>query len=346
MGNMVMKHVDWNKEYPEVPDLVHRSVLSALSELEEQEAPRMKKTTKKRIFLLAAALVALAGTTAAAAGVFSWNERAGQVFQADEETKNELSMNQMAQEVSQTVTDQGITITAIQTIQDQNRFYALFEVTAEDPGQKITEDCSMDYTMDFAEEESPFCALGWGFVSEGDQAVTNTRYFEIYGTKTTQSEENLSMNLQFTALRGEPAQKAGEGEVLVSGTWDFALDVHSSDMITHELDKDCQLGAYTVHVKSVALSPLSMIIVYDGSDVRAMEADQQVSLDQLDELRELYATGVSYADGTKVDEGVMIPLREGFREGEASYELLFSFDQVVDPDQVTAVLLGESRIEF
>ena len=67
MGNMVMKHVDWNKEYPEVPDLVHRSVLSALSELEEQEAPRMKKTTKKRIFLLAAALVALAGTTAAAA---------------------------------------------------------------------------------------------------------------------------------------------------------------------------------------------------------------------------------------------------------------------------------------
>lgn len=343
---MAMRHVDWNKEYPEVPDLVHRSVLDTLSALEEQEGPNMKKAPKKRIILLAAALAALVGTTAAASGVFSWNERAGQVFEADEETRNELTMNQMAQEVSQTVTDQGITITAIQTIQDRNRFYALFEVTAEDPGQKITEDYSLDYTMDLGGKEDLFCAMGWGFVPEYDQEVSNTRYFEIYGTKLEQSEENLAMNLHFTALRGEPAEKAGEGEILVSGTWDFALDVHSSEMITHELNKECSLGGYTVHVKSVALSPLTMVIVYDGKDIRAMEEAQGIRLDQLDTLQGIYPTGVGYTDGTRVEQEVMLPLTEGFGEGEENYELLLSFEKVVDPDRVNSILMGEDVIEF
>lgn len=343
---MAMKHVDWNKEYPEVSDLVHRSVLDALSALEEQEVPRMKKAPRKRILLLAAALAALVGTTAAATGVFSWNERAGEVFEADEETRNELTMNQMAQEVAQTVTDQGVTITAIQTIQDRNRFYALFEVVMEDPKQKITEDYSLDYNVDFGGRDDPFCAWTWGFVSGDEQEVSNTRYFEIYGTKLRQSEENLAMNLHFTALRGEPEQKAGDGEILVSGTWDFALDVHPSNMVDHELNKECQLGGYTVQVKSVALSPLSMIIVYDGKDVRAMEADQKICLDQLDELRELYPTGVGYADGTRVDEELMIPLSEGFGDGEETYELLLPFGKVVDPDQVDTILMGEDVIQL
>lgn len=44
---MAMKHVNWNQEYPEVPEAVHRSVLDALSSLDEQEE-KMKKTPKKR----------------------------------------------------------------------------------------------------------------------------------------------------------------------------------------------------------------------------------------------------------------------------------------------------------
>ena len=33
---MAMRHVDWNQEYPEVPEKVHRSVLEALSVLDKQ----------------------------------------------------------------------------------------------------------------------------------------------------------------------------------------------------------------------------------------------------------------------------------------------------------------------
>lgn len=343
---MAMKHVNWNQEYPEVPEMVHRSVLDALSVLDEQEqeAGKMKKTWKKRWILLAAALVALVGTTAAAAEIFQWNERAGQVFEADEETRNELTMNQLAEGVSQTVTDQGLTITAIQTIQDRNRFYALFEVTAEDTDMQITSDYSLDYTLDFGGKEDPFCARGWGFVSEFDQEVSNTRYFEIRGTKYEQSDEDLVMNLHFTGLRGEPDMKAGEGELLISGNWDFSLNLRTSDMISHEVEQDYELDGYRIHVKSVAFSPLSMTLVYDGADVRAMEAGKEIRLDQLDELTELYPTGVRYTDGTIVDEGLMLPLTAGFGDGEETYELLLSFDKVVDPEQINALLIGDVAI--
>lgn len=343
-----MKHVNWNQEYPEVPETVHRSVLHALSVLDEQEqeGKKMKAVPKKRILILAAALAALIGTTAAAAGIFQWNERAGQVFEADEDTRNELTMNQMAEDVSQTVTDQGLTITAIQTIQDKNRFYALFEVTAEDAGTQITPDCSLDYTIDFGDREDPFCAMGWGFVSEFDQEVSNTRYFEIRGTKHEQSDEELTMNLHFTGLRGEPAVKAGEGELLISGTWDFSLNLRTSDMISHEVEQEYELDGYQMQVKTVAFSPLSMTLVYDGADVRAMETGEGVHLDQLDALTALYPTGVRYEDGTVVDEGLMFALSEGFGDGEETYELLLSFDKVVDPEQISALLIGDMAIEL
>ena len=345
---MDMKHVDWNQEYPKVPETVHRSVLDALSALDEQEQEvrRMKKAPKKRILLLAAALAALVGTTAVAAGVFQWNERAGQIFEADEEMRNELAMNQLAEDVSQTVTDQGLTITAIQTIQDKNRFYALFEVTAEDTDMQITSDCSLDYTLDFGGNEDPFGARSWGFISEFDQEISNTRYFEIEGTKNEESSDDLVMNLHFTGLRGEPDVKAGEGELLISGNWDFSLNLHTSDMISHEVDRVYELDGYDMHIGSVAFSPLSMTIVYDGADVRAMEAGKEVRLDQLDELTALYPTGVRYEDGTIVDEGMMIPLIEGFRNGEETYELLLSFNKVVDPERITALLIGDEVVEL
>lgn len=339
-----MKHINWNREFPEVPDLVHQSVLDTLSVLDGQEVKKMKKASGKRWIILAAALAALIGTTTAAAGLFQWNERAEEVFQSDEETQKELIQNQLAQEVSQSVSDQGLTITAIQTVQDKNRFYALFEVEAEDPSMEITADYSLDYTMDLGGKEDTFSGFGWSFVSE--QEVSNRRYFEIYGIKNEQSEDNLKMDLHFTALRGEPAQKAGEGNVLISGNWDFALDVHASDAVTHSLEKAYQLGGYTVQVHSVELTPLSMTIVYSGEDVRTMEAGKGVHLDQLDELTELYPTDVCYEDGTVVNEGLMIPLKEGFSEDGTEYHMVLSFDKVVDESRVTALLMGEDRIDF
>lgn len=344
---MAMKRIDWNQEFPEVPDMVHRSVLKALSELDGQEEPNMKKRiSKKRIILLTAACVALVGTTAAAAGIFKWNERASEVFQADEAVQEKLNQKQMSQDVTQSVTDQGLTITAIQTIQDKNRFYALFEVTAEDTGMEITADHNMQYTMDFKDGENPFCALGWSFVSEEEQEVSNTRYFEIYGTKMKNSSDNLEMELHFTALEDVPEEKAGEGAVLIEGNWDFSLDIHETESIRHELRKEYELAGYPVTVEAVELSPISLTIFYSGDSIRSMEEGEQVNLDQLDDLPALYPTGVRYGDGTEISE-YCHPMSEGYTDkSRTSYQIVLQFTKVVDAEQVNVLLMGDDEITF
>lgn len=342
-----MKKIDWNREFPEVPDMVHRFVLEALSELDGQEEPNMKKRyPKKRLILLAAACAALIGTTAAAAGIFKWNERAGEVFQADEEAQERLNQEQLSQELSQSVTDQGLTITAVQTIQDKNRFYALFEVTAEDEGTKITAEQNMQYTLDFKDGEDPFCALGWGFVHEEDQEVSNTRYFEIYGTKMENISGDLEMEIHFTALEGEPEEKAGQGAVVLEGNWDFSLDIHETESIRHELQKEYEIAGYPVTVEAVELSPISLTIFYSGDSIRSMEEGEQIRLDQLDDLPALYPTGVRYEDGTGIIEQCY-PMKEGYMdESRSIYRITMQFTKVVDADRVCAFLMGDDEISF
>lgn len=344
---MAMKKINWNQEFPEVPDLVHRSVLEALSELDGQEEKKMKKKMpKKRMLLLAAACAALFGMTAAAAGIFKWNERAAKVFQADETAQEKLNQEELSHEVAQSVTDQGITITAIQTIQDKNRFYALFEVTVEDEETKITQDQNMRYTLDFEGGEYPFTYLGWSFVSEEEQEVSNSRYFEMYGTKMEDASPELKMEIHFTALEGEPEEKAGEGAVLIDGHWDFSLDIQETESIRHELQREYEISGYPVGVESVELSPISLTIFFDGDSIRAMEEGEQVNLDELEALTALYPTGVRYKDGTVVEERCY-PMTEGYTDKDRSvYRVMLQFTEVVNADQVSALLMGTDEIAF
>lgn len=339
-----MKKIDWTKEYPEVPDLVHHSVLNALSSLEEQEAGTMKKTTrrmtKKKVILLAAALAALVGTTAAAAELFHWSERAKEVFPADEEMQDQLTQKQLAQNPSQSVTDQGLTITALQTIQDKHRFYALFEVTAEN--MELTEGYGLEYQMDFDGGDDPFVALSWGFVSEFEQPVSNSRYFEIYGIKADDFDGDLKMDLHFTTLLGPSEKKAMYGDPVLEGNWDFSLDVHPSEVLTFELGETYEIGGYSMKVAAVELSPLSATIWYDAEDVRTMEAGENVHLDQLDDLLALYPESLSLKDGAQA-EGVFFPVTEGFTD-DGLYEIVLALPEVIDPAQADALWISDVQI--
>lgn len=131
-----MKNRKWNREFPAVPQSVHQSVLDTLASLDVQEAKKVKKKKMKKrtVILLAAAMVAVLGVTAAAAGVFQWHDRAEEVFEAEPAVQEKLVMEEVAQPAYQTVSDSGLTVSAIQTIQDGNCFYALFEVAAETEG--------------------------------------------------------------------------------------------------------------------------------------------------------------------------------------------------------------------
>lgn len=340
---MDMKNKKWNREFPEVPEHVHQTVLSTLAGLDERKGKRVNRMKKGKAIILIAAAVAVLGTTVSAAEIFKWNRRAAEVFEADEIQQNKLVTEQIAQDTSQTVTDAGLTITAVQTIQDNNCFYALFEITAKDESIQITQDHSMSFLYDFQDGESPFGALGWHFVDEESQTVSNSRYFEIIGTKTRPGSEDLHMKIQFTSLNA-PGAKAMDGEPILEGNWEFVLDLHAIEPIRYDLNREYQIAGYPVTVKTVELTPISAKLAIDEEDARQLEKLEGVNLDQTDSLSSLWINGIKYQDGTIIEEdGFQEPL---IRLGDGVYEKTARLTSVIDTDKVSALLVGENMDEI
>ena len=91
------------------------------------------KIKKRRVIWTAAALAAMFGTTVAAAELFRWNEQAADYFNnPPQEVQNEMVAQGVAMEQSASATDQGITVTVKQTVQDDNRLYILLDVQCEE----------------------------------------------------------------------------------------------------------------------------------------------------------------------------------------------------------------------
>lgn len=340
---MDMMNKNWNRDFPEVPEHVHQTVLSTLAGLDERKGKRVKRMKKGKMIILIAAAVAVLGTTVSAAEIFKWNRRAAEVFVADEEQQKELVTEQIAQDSSQTVTDAGLTIQAVQTIQDNNCFYALFEITAEDESIQITADHSMGVLFDYPEDEDPFGYLGWGFVDDRQQPVSNSRYYEIYGTKALPGQEDLNMKVQFTSLNA-PGAKAMDGESMLEGNWEFLLNLHAANPVHYEINRECQIAGYEIMIKSVELTPISVKLTCDLEDVRQLEKLEGVNLDQTDSIASLFINGIKYQDGTVVEE-------EGYQELQVSWEneiyaKTARLTTVIDPDKVSALLVGENMDEI
>lgn len=358
-----MKNNTWNREFPDVPDTVHQSVLRTLAALEDQEDKKVKKgkketkAIKKRTMIILAAVIAGAlGMSVAASGIFKWNEQAEAVFEAEPEVQNELTMEDIAREEYQTVEENGLTISAVQTIQDSNCFYALFEITAEDGGIQIDENCSMDYTISFPEGEDPFVARGWNFVDNSRQEESNSRYFEIFGTKMSaeeyfeiygkempDKESDLRMEITFTGLRGA-GEKATEGQLLLEGEWPFSLMVHPAEVVCYDVNREFEMEGCKVKVRSVEFSPLTMLLICEEEGIRELEKKEGISLDQLDALQAMRMRGIKYQDGSVLEEEFYNELRESC--GEGSYEKLIRFSKVIEPEEVGAILLGENKTEI
>ncbi len=337
-----MKNKKWNREFPAVPQSVHQSVLDTLASLDVQEAKKVKKMKKRTVILLAAAMIAVLGVTAAAAGIFQWHDRAGEVFEAEPAVQEKLVLKEVAQPAYQTVSDNGLTISAIQTIQDEVCFYALFEVVAEE--ESFWEDkefIDMEFTMDFAGKENPFGAFSCGFASHREEESSQSRYYELFGTKTEEEEQELDMNIHFTALQVEGEKKMIMENVL-EGSWEFSLNVHPAESVRFEINRAYEIAGQSVTVLAVELSPLSVRLYCDGADAKALEQKLGLNLDQLDELP-MYICGVKYQDGTVIEEEIYLGLSEGYGSGD--YMKAARFSHVIEVEKAAALLVGEDRVE-
>ena len=74
MGNRKLENINWEQEFPEVPECVHAAVLQASEMLLLKEQKKVRRMSLKGVWLLAACLTLFSGMTVLAASNL-WQQR-------------------------------------------------------------------------------------------------------------------------------------------------------------------------------------------------------------------------------------------------------------------------------
>lgn len=340
------------KEFPKVPEKIHGMVVDTLENL-EKENPSVKKggntmkIKKRRVIWAAAALAAMFGTTVAAAELFQWNEQAADYFNnPPQEVQNEMVAQGVVMEQNDSVTDQGITVTVKQTVQDDNRLYILLDVQCE---EALIDDYSCFDKWDvITKDRDAFNNLGASFAESTprgkQEEKTNRGYYEITGLKTygrEWNEDSITLDLgQFSYYTYE-GDGLGTSHV-VDGSWKLEIPLgEQTQAVTKVYEPDAQVmvSGIPVTLKRVEVSPISTVLVYDLADVK--NVIDTVYADEEDVfLYELQLSGFRYDNGETVENGAGGGMSSCWdREaGEDIYKI--GLLGMIEPERVEAVLLG------
>ena len=328
-----MNHNDWDSVFPEVPQSFHEAVQQTLKEQVLGRTER-RKTMKKRFPIVLAAVIAALCVTAAAAYVTQWNGKLAELFDADEQQQSQLASAGAVGSVDQTVTENGLTVTALQTLGDKNGVYLLLDVQA--PEDIALSDSNVFEGMG-VDIEGVGNHVSWsgGFMSNFDKTASpngadNERYFELWLNNTEQEDWNgKTITLDFKNLQADRSKL--DLYTVVEGEWKLSWTLSYTDqMQTFDLDKTYTVNGHAVTVKSVELSPLSMTLTLGGDGLKTLIDDSD-----LNECGCLCTAILTLRDGTTIDMNG--PGSENYTD--TSYVCTKSFDKVLDVEQVTGLTL-------
>lgn len=338
-------------EFPQVPEKIHAIVMDTLENLQERDAAeienggRTMKIKKRRLIYAAAALAAMFGTTVAAAELFLWNDKAVEYFDhPSQEVQNEMAVNNVAVEQTDFATDQGITVTAVQTVQDNNRVYILLDVETEDA--LIDSNSAFNIWNVITEDPEAFNNLGAAF-GEGTPAAREEKgcqgYYEINALKTIGREWNEdSIELELGEFIYYTYEDDMEIAHVVDGTWKLTIPLGEQ---TEAITRVCEAGdpvmieGYPVTLKEVELSPISTVLIFDLDE--ELEMIKHVYSDQEDVfVYELQLRGFVYDTGERIACGHNGISEHWDREAGTDIREI-ALSRIIQPDKVTAVLLGD-----
>lgn len=365
-----------------VPDIVMAKAMTALDRIREEQKqeplsdkgakvsarPGKSRFRKKKIvFLAAAAVLAVGGVTAGAAAYMKWSQGLSEGMPAKEEVRRELEETQMAVPVNQSVTENGITITVVQSIVDSYYAHIAFKIEGYqvEPGvQPWIEDVdvtvdgynSMDSQYD---EEKEF---NWGgsfydgtIAGENGypvRASDGTPLAELIeqGEKTSYmlDDGSIEFDLTLTNARkkgiffGKPihVELTNLGRIVdktefasdIEGTWSFDWILNGSEELK-TCEPNTPLGDTGITVKQAELSPISLNVIYDMP--RGKEKDYLLLL------------GVRLKDGTLLPHLYLGPGSTGYLSTVSEdYQEAFAIDRILDVNEIDALLFRKNTPEI
>jgi len=338
-----MNNNDWSNIFPEVPQSFHETVQRTLNSQILNKTER-KKVMKKRFPIVLAAVIAALGVTAAAAAyIIQWNDKLAERFGVNEQQQNQLAENGAVADVNQTVTENGVTISAVQTLGDKQGVYVLFDVKAPD-GVVLPKDdsgISIDVQIEGAtnhdkmyDGEHVSWSASWaeseGGAASGDYSeAPNERYYQLWlDNKYGMDLNGKAISVSFGGFHGVN-QETGEN-VEVQGTWKMSWALSYMDQMKEfDINQSCTINGQKITVKSVQISPLSMTFELSGNGLEHLISDSD-----LNEAGGLCSASLVKKDGTTVNEDP-----RGERCSGNTYTQDIRFEQVQNPDEITGFVL-------
>ncbi len=125
----------WNNIAPEVPQDFHNKFEDTLKQIEQADSVDKKYKRKKisgRLLIAAAVICTGMAVTVAAKEFFKWSDYLVKRLNPSEEQQETLQESTYIQNIDQSVTQNGVTVTLTDSIQDQGFLYAFFEVKTDD----------------------------------------------------------------------------------------------------------------------------------------------------------------------------------------------------------------------
>ena len=355
--------VEGLREDIEVPESVWGKYTNTLYRLPDQkkQASRMAgKGWKWPVAAAAALFVGVAGISAAA--YMQWSSALEERLQITEEQHQELEESRMASAVGQSVTQNGVTVTAEESIVDNHFAHLSFKVEGyeleegEEPGfGQIGILVDNKDSFDGGWNASFYDGLVPGNNGKAVHAADGTPVAEEEEIRYTMEDGSLEFIVTMTSRErgyfiGKPihvelkelgsyAETAGSVVPDVEGTWSFDWVMEGSkEMKMLELNEE--LGDSGAAVVKAELSPISVSLLYDFP----MQEETELGEDADGEpfvyttyVEPPYFSGVRLKDGT-LYTGISGAGSSGYAdENHELYEFTTALNRVIDVDQVESL---------
>ena len=309
-------------------------------ETQKEDSRRTGISRKKIAIILAAATLSLA-TVSVTAGVYiRWSEGLKEKLQLTKTQEEELEETGVAESTEASCTSQGITVTALQSITDQNFSHLAFSVKGYSVEMK--EQPEFEQVIVKVDGKEVNTSGSFRKFGEGDVPV----YQEADGTmeylmQIDANEKNglTGKKIQVILANLGTVNKQAEFVSDVKGTWTLDWKLAGTEK-EEGLPVNQTIGDTDMVVKSIEGTPLSLTIHYDMPRKKATKQaygdDGITTWETYEEPWFLY--GFCLKDGT-IRKMIFQSQEQGYDdEITEAYTVKYATDQIVEAEKISSLL--------
>ncbi|MGL6201787.1 MAG: DUF4179 domain-containing protein [Lachnospiraceae bacterium] len=367
----------------EIPDVVQKKANQAFAIIREnnievnandnvipysnKQSKTISKYSKKKIAVIAVAATLALATLSAAAAYWGWSKSLSEGFQATETQKTQMEESNMSTFVNQSCSDQGITVTAVQSITDNYYTHIVLKVEGYELEEGIQPDfetlkVTIDGKEDFKYTGHFYDGLimgadGSAVYADGSPIDTTEnlgRYvmedgsLEYWITLSSHEKRYFINKPVHVELDNIGTVSKAEYHNELNGTWSFDWDLQGSEDMK-ECTLNAPLGDTDATVVKAEITPISLRAEYEFprqevTETAFNENGEEESYTTWAEPPEL--TGIKMKDGTIYPFISLGADTMGYvSEDSDIYTRTFPIDRIIDVDQVESLLFIKSYAE-